>query len=421
MGCNKNVSTEIPENEHDTALEENVLETDDKAKEITQNQEDILRLYISADRTGTKESGISIEQGIRTALDEIEYSIDGYSIELVVLDHRGSTPRFDQHLNTYLEDDRAIAMFCGLHSPPLLANRDFINENEILLLDPWAAATPITRYPSEENWIFRLSIDDSKAGFVIAKHAMGEGYSKPFLLLEDTGWGEANEVTMSSALREYSNESVATEWFNWNLGVNQAKVILREVSVTGADVIFFVGNAPEGKVFAQAMSELPEEERLPIRSHWGITGGDFPKVIDKNIRESIDLLFIQTRFSFLNMDDNLYAAQVFDRAKKLFPETIQYPIDIEAPTGFVHSYDLTKILIQAMTEHEWTGNTDEDRSSLRNKLENINKPVEGLLKTYTMPFTVYTDEAFDAHEALGIEDYVMAKYGENNEIILLNE
>lgn len=417
-GCS-NKTIEMTVNEEDVF--ENVLEDEkDVLVMNVEDDKDVLRLYISADRTGTKESGISIEQGVRTALDEVDYSVNGMNIELVVLDHRGSTPRSDQHLKDYLEDDKALAIFSGLHSPPLLASRDYINENEILMLDPWAAAAPITRYPSKENWIFRVSIDDSKAGFVIAKYAIEkEGFKRPYLLLEETGWGESNKKTMTKALEEYAIEVVETGWFNWNLGKNQAKLLLRQAKELGADVVFFVGNAPEGKVLAQAMSELSEEERLPIRSHWGITGGDFPKVIDKSIRDKIDLLFIQTSFSFISMEDNELGKKVFKRTTELFPESIKYPEDIEAPTGFTHSYDLTKILIQAMNQIEWTGNIKDDRRNVRRSLENIEIPVEGLVKTYKMPFTVYTEDTPDAHEALSIEDFVMARYGDNNEIILL--
>ncbi len=37
-----------------------------------------------------------------------------------------------------------------------------------------AAAGPITRYPSDAHWIFRLSVDDTKAGYVIARYAIEE-------------------------------------------------------------------------------------------------------------------------------------------------------------------------------------------------------------------------------------------------------
>jgi branched-chain amino acid transport system substrate-binding protein len=425
IGCGSKSETKQVKEIKDESIESSSKEVTDndenKLEKKDENLEaDSLKLYISADRTGTKESGIAIEQGIRTALSEVDYTVNGKKIEILILDHRGSTPRANTHLEKYLEDDKALVVFSGLHSPPLLASRDFINENEILVLDPWAAAAPITRYPSEENWVFRLSIDDSKAGYVISEYAVKkEDFKRPFLLLEETGWGESNERTMTSALNDFSVDIAGTAWFNWNLGINEAKMLLRQAKESDADVIFFVGNAPEGKKFAKAMSELEEEERLPIRSHWGITGGDFPEVVSNDIRAKIDLKFIQTSFSFIGMGDSKIGNKVFDIAKNLYPDSIKKVEDIKAPTGFIHSYDLTKILIRALEQSDLDSDINTIRLELRNNLENINGKVEGLIKTYDKPFTVFTEENPDAHEALNIMDFVMAKYGENNEIIIL--
>jgi len=123
-----------------------------------------LKIYIDADRTGAAESGISIEQGVRAGLASYGNQLNGRDVEVVIRDHQGSTPRSKRHLNEFLKDKDALLVVSGLHSPPLLANRDFINENKILTLDPWTAAGPITRPLTEENWIFRLSVDDTKAG-----------------------------------------------------------------------------------------------------------------------------------------------------------------------------------------------------------------------------------------------------------------
>lgn len=408
------------EKENQVISGDNKEEIGSKGMDMTQ-EEDILKIYVSADRTGTKESGIAIEQGIRTALSEVDNKIAGRSVELVLLDHRGSTPRAKAHLEMYLEDDKALTLFSGLHSPPLLASRDYINEHQILVLDPWAAAGPITRYPSQENWIFRLSVDDTKAGRFITDYAIGkEGFKKPYLLLEETGWGASNEKNMTKALDTYGIKGSETAWFNWNLGKNQAKVLLRQAKNSGADVIFFVGNAPEGRVFATAMSELSEEERLPIRSHWGITGGDFPLVINKDIRRNIDLKFIQTSFSFMKMEGHPIAHEVFSETKELFPELIKEPSDILAPTGFSHSYDLTKLLIGAVSQMELGEDMVENRKLVRKNLELLKDPVVGLVKTYNQPFSMYSEDNIDAHEALGIEDLRMAMYGDKNEIILLD-
>ncbi len=389
--------------------------------------EGVIKFYLDADQTGAHSSGQSIKQGILTALSEVDNTIQGYQVKLVIKDHHGSSPRSKKHLIEYLADSRALVVFSGLHSPPLLNNLQFINKSQILMLDPWAAAAPITRYNNGLNWIFRLSIDDSKAGFVIAEHAVKvDQFRKIALLLERTGWGKSNYVTMTEALKHLDCPAIEVQWFNWNIGINAAKNIIREIKKTGADCIMLVANSPEGKVFARAMSMLEKDKQLPIRSHWGITGGDFPEVIDSHLRSELDFKFIQTSFSFMSTETNdnsehPIAKQVLGMAMRLFPEEIQKASDIKAPTGFIHAYDLTKLLIAAMSQVKLSGNIETDRISIRTSLENINSPVQGLIKEYTMPFCEYSNEKKDAHEALNSSDYRMAVYGLDNEILLLED
>jgi len=381
-----------------------------------------LTLYISADQTNSRSSAVSIEQGLRTALSETNYLLAGHKVIIKNLDHRGSTPRSTKHLEQYIQDSSALALFSGLHSPPLLTNLKFIHQNKILVLDPWAAAAPITRYPSTENWIFRLSIDDSKAGYVITQYAVEKGkVLKPALLLEQTGWGQSNKLTMSAALKKYNLVPSSISWFNWGISKERAIAKLQKIKREGADAIFLVANATEGKVIVSAMETLAPKIRLPIYSHWGITGGDFPEVITHNIRKNISLTFIQTKFSFLH-PMNKFQEYVFNRARSIFPNIINEPKDIKSPTGFIHSYDLTKILISAVNQasinNRLTGDIVNDRNVIRTTLENINTPVKGLIKTYIRPFSSYNKDNPDAHEALTMDDYVMAYYGQSNEIYL---
>ena len=117
-----------------------------------------IHIYLDADMTGAKSSTVSIERGIRTALAENGNMLGGRPVELMVLNHRGNSARSLANLKKYLVDQDALAVFAGLHSPPLLAHRQFINDNQILVLDPWAAAGPITRPPDGNNWIDRKSV-----------------------------------------------------------------------------------------------------------------------------------------------------------------------------------------------------------------------------------------------------------------------
>lgn len=380
---------------------------------------DVLTIYYSADRTGAKSSGNSIEMGMRVALSEVDNVINGDTIVIKSLDHRGSTPRFSQHCEEYLKDSTAFVMVGGLHSPPILKNRNFINENDILMLIPWAAAGPITRYPSQENWIFRLSIDDTKAGELITQYAIEkESFKKPALLLEETGWGKSNLNTMTNALKKRGIVNPSVEWFNWNIGMHQAKVLLRKIKQSGADVIFFVGNTHEGKVIMQAMISLPEDERLPIRSHWGITGGDFPVVIGPEERKKIDLRFIQSNYSFCTAKQGSIGKSVLGQILTMYPDVKNCCL-LRAPVGFIHSYDLTRILITAMKDTPREGTVDIYKNAVRKKLEQLDTPVEGLVKVYKKPFSVWSEENKDAHEALSIGDWSMAHYTDKNTIKIL--
>lgn len=375
-------------------------------------------IYLDADFTGTSVASLSIQQGINVALAQENYLINGYQFEVIAKDHRGNSLRSKRNLEKFLADNNALLVFSGLHSPPLLAHKKFINNNHILVLNPWAAAGPITRSADSNNWIFRLSIDDSNAGSFISKHALKEGFKKPFLLLEDTGWGRSNNQTMTKALAVNNIKPSGNTWFNWGLGINHAKILLRQAKSSGADVIFFVGNANEGKTFARAMLALETELQLPIRSHWGITGGDFAEVINNEAREKLDLQFIQTQFSFLTKPQSLLAQQVLSKAIAMYPE-IKTANDIKAPTGFVHAYDLTRLLIAAIKQSGLTGDKSHDINAIKIALEQLKNPVQGLIKYYQTPFSPYTLTNINAHEALDETNYAMGYYQIDNSVTLL--
>jgi branched-chain amino acid transport system substrate-binding protein len=383
------------------------------------DEPETVRIYLDADMSVARTSAVSIERGMRTALSEVDFKLGGRHVEIVPKNHRGSSPRSKRHLEQYLQDDRALAIYSGLHSPPLLAHRDFINESGILVLDPWAAAGPITRYPSSDNWIFRLSVDDTKAGHVIVRHAVEEkGFRHPYLLLEDTGWGKSNERTMTAALKDRKVAPAGIHWFNWNLSRLRARALLREIAASDADGILLVANAAEAKTLFEEMIGLGLS--LPVCSHWGITGGDFPSVVNAGMREKIELTFIQTRFSFVSHPQDSLGIAVLDRVRALFPNEIRTAADITAPTGFIHAYDLTKILIAAVDRIDLTGDMEADRAARRSSLEQIEKPVRGLVKVYEKPFSPFVESHPDAHEALTRDDLVMARYGSQDEIVLIN-
>ncbi|NJB66513.1 branched-chain amino acid transport system substrate-binding protein [Desulfobaculum xiamenense] len=382
---------------------------------------DVVRIHMDADWTGVRESSESIERGLMTAIAASGGTLGGVPVEIIRADHRGNSRRSLENLKAFLADDRALAVVTGLHSPPLLANRDFINANGILTLVPWAAASSITRHPSRDNWIFRVSVDDAKAGMVMVAHAVDvRGFRRPALLLEQTGWGHSNEAVMVEALAKRGVRPAGTYWFNWGISESAARLLLREVRSGLADCILFVGNAPEGKAFMLSMASLGPLERLPVLSHWGLTGGDFHKAVGPEIRRDLDLSFLQTRFSFVSDPDDSVGRAVLALARRLYPDVITTGADIAAPAGFIHAYDMGLLLAAAVrTAGGLTDDIRADRARIRDALEHLPVPVEGLVKTYVRPFRPFSETDPDAHDALGYDELVMARYAEDGTIVLL--
>lgn len=376
-------------------------------------------IYIDADYTGAKESSESIEKGIKLALKR--YLPKSISINIISMDHRGNSRRSKAHIEEFSKDPKGLAMYCGLHSPPVLANINIINQNRVILLDPWAAATPITRTPDKngDNWIFRLSIDDSQAGEVIVSYSIDiEKFKNPILILEDTGWGKANEKTIINALKSRGINSPKVVWFDWKVGNLGIKKIVSDILEYESDVIFLVANYSEGTKILKEISLMDNE--IPVRSHWGITGRDLYRDLHNELNNhNLDLKFIQTSFLFTNNNLTEYQLEVWNNINQTFPEIKEYK-DLKAPLGFIHSYDLTKILIESLKKVPDSNNIELIRNQLRVALESSNSSVTGLIKNYSNPFSTYTPINYFAHEALSIKDFRMAEYNSKGEIVISN-
>mgnify|MGYP003625722378 CR=1 FL=1 len=383
----------------------------------------VLFIYQDADLSNHKESSDAIQKGIEVAFSEINNEIAGYKIAFKYLDHRGNVIRSKRNYQQFIDDPKALVIYSGIHSPPLIKNRSFINENKALTLVPWAAAGYITRYPSKENWLFRLSVDDSRAGSVIIDYAMSQQQcKKPHLLLEKTPWGDANLVTMSKALKTHGIDKHKTTRFSWSIKAKGAAIVINEIVSAGSDCIVLVSNAVEGAVLVNEILNLPKAQRLPIVSHWGVSSGNFHEIINAEQRKELELNFIQSCFAFTNSQQSQFEKNVFAQLVVHSKGRIVKPADLKSAVGFIHAYDLTKLLIQAIKQAGLTGDMTKDRNAIRLALENINTPVQGLVKNYLKPFSEFDlHDNVNGHEALNPENYCMAKFGANDEILISHE
>jgi branched-chain amino acid transport system substrate-binding protein len=207
---------------------------------------------------------------------------------------------------------------------------------------------------------------------------------------------------MNAALAAEGLEPSALAWFHW--GTRDMESAINDLVDASPDVILLVANAPEGLVIAKLMASKPSEDRIPIISHWGITGGNFFDQT-KDVLDDIDLSFLQT-FSFVKPPFPDRAEKIVAAYVKRYPDATDAS-SIFAPTGTAHAYDMIYLLALAI---EKAGTTD--RHSIRNAMENLGE-YKGLVRDYSPPFSA------GQHDALDVSDFSLSRYDENGVIVPL--
>jgi branched-chain amino acid transport system substrate-binding protein len=340
-------------------------------------------------------SAQAIELGLRTAIAEINAAggvLSGRSLELITKDHRSIPARGIRNITEFAAMPDLVAVFGGRYSPVVIEELPKIKETKLLFMAVWSSADPIINNGMRPNYIFRLSLRDSLAMPKMLRHAEQRGFDKVGLLLTNTSWGRSNkDAAEKYAKTAKQSRIVQTVWYNWKEPSLISKY--QKLLDAGAQAILLVANDDEAAKLVREVAALPSAQRIPIISHWGITGGEFVKQAGPALRD-VDLSVIQT-FSFFNADKKALDRFMQTAGARYGIKKIE---DIQAPVGTAHAYDMMHILARAIDQ---AGSTH--RPAVRDALEKV-RDHRGLIKNYKAPFTP------SRHEALGSDDLLIARY-----------
>ena len=338
---------------------------------------------------GSAASGEAIKRGLQIAMDEINAKggvLGGRKLELVVRDDEGNPAKGVTIARELVEREKAVVVFGGLHTTVALAEVPVWHELKTPYVAPWAAGTNITRNGNQPNYVFRVSANDDYADRFLTRYALDVlKKSKPGLLLENTAWGQSNEVGLLKWLGERKVKHVGIEKFNWN-DPDMSPQLLR-LKEAGADVVILVANAPEGAQVVKSRAKIGWE--VPMVAHWGISGGRFAELTGDL---SDGVAFLQT-YSFFGKQNERGQA-VLKALKEKYG--VKGPEDVTAPVGTANAYDGMHLVALAVQQ---AGSVDGPK--VRDALENLKAEYKGLIKTYKRPFTP------EQHDALTDDDYIM--------------
>ncbi len=343
----------------------------------------------------TSTSAEAVQRGVELAIAQINASggvLGGRPLEAVVLPNRAVPARGVENVREFAARKDAVAMFSGKFSPVVLEEVPVLHEQEMILLDPWAAADAIVDNGKNPNFVFRLSLRDSWAMKTMLDHAARRGFDRVGLLLPNTGWGRSNAAAAQSYGKDHATPRVvATRWHNW--GVESLREDYDAFRAAGAQAIIAVTNESPGALLVKEIAALPPDARLPVIAHHGIAGGDLVTLAGPALSQ-VDLTAVQF-FTFVG--NGRPKAQALLAAVEKRYGVLDAGAVLSAG-GLAAAYDLTWLLARAVQK---AGSTD--RRAIRRALEELPE-LDGAVKRLQRPF------APDRHEALDATDLFMARF-----------
>jgi len=340
-------------------------------------------------------SAQAVELGMRAAIQEINAAggvLHGRPLQLVIRDHRSIPARGIRNIQEFAKMPDLVAVFGGRFSPVVIEELPTVRATRLPFMAAWSSADDIIDNEMHPNYVYRLSLRDSLAMPKLLAAARRRKLDHVGLLLTNTSWGRSNAAAAERALPKLPGmKIVGTSWYNWRDSSLVDKY--RQLRAAGAQAIVLVANDDEAAVLVREVAALPKEQRIPILSHWGVTGGEFIAQAGPALQQ-VDFSVIQT-FSFYKADPARVKRFMASAAKV---STVRRIEDIPGAVGVAHAYDLTNILARAI---DLAGSTD--RRAVRDALERVGSH-HGLVRDYAPPFTPAR------HEALGPEQLLMARY-----------
>lgn len=349
---------------------------------------------IAALTGASAQSGEAITRGLTIAIDEINAKggvLGGRKLQLIQRDDESSPPKGLIAAREMIFNEKVAAIVGGIDTPVSLAIVPLANKEKKPFMGVWAAGTGITHNKAKPNYVFRVSAVDELVDVKLLDYAKEKfGAKKAGLMLINNPWGESNEKGLVAASKSGVGVEIAGIAKFENNDIDMTPQLTR-LKNAGADAIILVVNTPPGAQMMKSRERMGW--KVPVISHWGISGGRFPELAGPTAG---DAHFVQT-YSFFGKQ-NAVGERLIAELKKKYPQ-IKGPEDITAPIGTANAYDAMHLLALAINQ---AGSTDGD--AIRSALENLKGTYEGLIKTYSTPFSA------DNHDALGPKDYIMVHY-----------
>lgn len=376
-----------------------------------------LDVFVNADMTHGADIGNSIALGVAAGLAVGAERFGGPKIHVHARDHRNNMRRTGETVTEAIENPNTLAMIGGMETPHYLKHGQRINEENLVVMLPWSAGAILTRLTAgDQNYFFRVSVDDKQAGPFLSEQAKNHGCPRVATLALDNGWGRGNSTSIRDQLAQSGAQVVHQAFVRFDAGKETIAGAINAMQSSKPDCVIFV---LAGRTTALAANELTKWDTPPdVLSHWGILGGGFLETADATVWERLDFALLATCYLTMYQQRSTQFSEAVSAAAQLRPGINELG-DIPSPMAFVHAYDIGLLLRaaapQAQRDPRWFEGRASRSAALRDALQSLDTPVEGLLKRYVEPFDIVGPARPDGHDALGSQDLCLVNLGQNGQ------
>jgi len=333
---------------------------------------------------GSSSMGVSMRDGVRLAADEINKAggVLGRQIQLVERDDEAKNERGAQIAQELINKEKVVAVVGYINTGVGLASERFFQEAKIPVMNNVATGSVLThQFDSQpENYVFRNSANDSiQAPMIVEEAITRRGFKKVAILADSTNYGQLGRADLEKALELKGIKPVAVEKFNIK-DVDMTAQLLK-AKEAGAEVVLTYGIGPELAQIANGMTKLGW--KVPMIGSWTLSmanyidnagpGGEGARMPQTFIQEPTT----PKRQSF-----------IISYLKTFAPKNNR----MDSPVSAAQGYDSVYLLAAAIKQ---AGTTDGPK--VKDALENLKAPVEGVVTTYNKPFSKGDHEAITAN------------------------
>jgi len=329
---------------------------------------------------GSSSMGVSMRDGVRLAVEEINKSggVLGRKLLLVERDDEAKNERGVQIAQELINKEKVVAAVGYINTGVALASERFFQEAKIPVMNNVATGSIVTHQFDDQpdNFIFRNAAHDSiQAPMIVEEAVTRRGFKKVAILADSTNYGQLGRADLEKALDLKGIKPVAVEKFNIK-DVDMTAQLLK-AKEAGAEVILTYGIGPELAQIANGMTKLGW--KVPMIGSWTLSMANF---IDNAGPGGEGARMPQTFIQSATTPKR--KAFIAAYLKSFKPKNDR----IDSPVSAAQGYDSVYLLAAAMKQ---AGSTDGVK--VKEALEDLKTPIEGVVTIYTKPFSKADHEA----------------------------